>query len=55
MSTVTVIYRGGAPAVDGPNGLRFERGKRVNVDADLAPTLGPDFEIQNTTRKADAE
>lgn len=45
MSTVTVIYRGGAPAVVGPDGLYFERGKRVNVPEALAVTLGHDFEI----------
>lgn len=48
MSAVTVIYKGHAPAVTG-GGFLFERGKPVEVPAEMANTLGSAFQI--TTRK----
>lgn len=48
MSTVTVVYKGYAPAVAG-GGFVFVRGEPVEVPRRLAETLGPDFNIK--TRK----
>lgn len=40
-----VTYAGGAPVVEGPDGLVFPRGVQVEVPDDMALSLGPDFGI----------